>query len=685
MQTDNQNVTRGIALFLGLVTLLLFLPLAQFDFVNYDDELHVTRNDTVKEGLTAKGLIWAFTGSADIFWHPVTWMSHMLDVTLFGLNPSGHHIMSLLIHLAATMILFYALLEMTARPWPSGIVAAWFAWHPLHVESVAWIAERKDVLSGFFFALILFAYARFVRGNGRRWYWLAFAALILGLMSKTMLVTVPVILLLLDIWPLERVSIGGKLDVATWRKLLWEKWPFYALAVIAVLLTLVPAMQGNVVRSEEQWDTAFRTKNAVVSILRYLELTFRPTGLAAYYPPADIPVAQAAMAAVLVSGLAAWCFIQRKQSPLWLVGFGWFLIMLLPVLGLVKVGTHAFADRYTYLPLIGVFIAIAYGADRWLRSNPGYQKILAGIAVLSLLACITLTRQQLMVWRNSITLFEHALKVTRDNPIAHYNLAAALVQQNRPAEALPHYEAVLKLRPNREDVHLNYGLALLKAKKMVEAKEHLIAAIELNPASIEARLNLGNILYLEEKRNESIEQFRQVLRIRPDHSGARNNLGLILLDQGRLTEAESNFREAIQRQPDNAEACFNLGRALVRQGRVQEGTVEWMKAAQLAPDSSDALIHLTWLLATHPDARYRRGAEAVKLGTRVLQITGPDDLVALDALAAAHAEAGQFKEAIQILTRALEISRATGQTLLLETMEKHLKSYQEGKAWRQAP
>ncbi|HEY1174280.1 MAG TPA: tetratricopeptide repeat protein [Verrucomicrobiae bacterium] len=685
MQPNNQNVTRGIALFLGLITLLLFLPLGKFDFVNYDDDLHVTQNEIVKEGLTVKGLVWAFTGSSDIFWHPITWMSHMLDVSLFGLNPSGHHIMSLLIHLAAAMILFYALLEMTDRPWPSGIVAAWFAWHPLHVESVAWIAERKDVLSGFFFALILLAYAHYVKSKDRRWYWLTFAALVLGLMSKTMLVTVPLVLLLLDIWPLKRVSIGGKLDLVEWRKLFWEKWPFYAIMIIAVLLTLVPAILGSAVRSEEQWGFDFRAKNAMVSILRYLELTFYPRGLAVYYPPADIPAAQAMMAAILVTGLGAWCFVQRKQSPFWLIGFAWFIIMLLPVLGLVKVGTHAFADRYTYLPLIGIFTAIAFGADGWVRANVGHRKIVAGIAGVSLVACIVLTKQQLMVWQNSITLFQHALKVTRDNPIAHYNLAAELMQQDRPTEALPHYEAVLKLRPNREDVHLNYGLALLKTKKIVEAREHFITAIELNPANVEARMNLGNIFYLEEKRNESLEQFRQVLRLRPDHSGARNNLGLILLDQGRLNEAEANFREAIQRQPENSEAHFNLGRALVRLGRVEEGTVEWMKAAQLSPDASDALIHLTWLLATHPEARYRKGPEAVKLGARVLQITGPNDLVALDALAAAHAECGQFAEAINIIKRALEISRAAGDTLLLETMEKHLKSYQEGKPWRQAP
>jgi tetratricopeptide (TPR) repeat protein len=547
------------------------------------------------------------------------------------------------------------------------------------------VAERKDVLSGFFFSLTLFGYARYVLQQSRVWYWVTFATFALGLMSKTMLVTVPVVLLLLDFWPLKRLGIGSPNAGETWRRLLVGKWPYAALAAVAVWLTVVPAMQANVLRSEEQWDLLFRVKNALVSILRYLELTVWPVKLSVYYPPVNVPLAQAFVAGLLVVGLTVWSWLQRKQSAWWLVAWLWFLLMLVPVLGLIKVGTHAFADRYTYLPSIGIFIGAAFGADHWAGQNKARQKIYAGIAILTLIACVATARQQLMVWRNSITVFEQALKATKNNPIAHYNLASALVAQNRAEEALPHYEAVLKLRPNREDVHFHYGMALLKVQNFPAASGHFATAVELNPANSEARMNLGNLLYLAGKPDESIEQFRQVLRLKPDHDGARNNLGLILMGQGRLAEAEASFRQALQLRPNSNEARFNLGRTLVRAGRVEEGAMEWMKATQLAPNSTEALTHLTWLLATHPEARYRKGAEAVKLGQRLLQITGPDDLIALDTLAAAQAESGQFTEAVQVLKRALELSRAAGDTRMQEILGTHLKSYEQGKPWRQAP
>jgi tetratricopeptide (TPR) repeat protein len=685
MQPAQRNMTHAIALCLGLITLLLFLPVNQFEFVNYDDDLHVTNNPAVLQGLTWEGIVWAFTGSAEIFWHPVTWLSHMLDVTLFGLNPAGHHLMSVIIHLLAAIVLFYALLELTERAWPSALVAAWFAWHPLHVESVAWVSERKDVLSGLFFSLTLFAYARYARGQNRRWYWAAFAAFALGLMSKTMLVTLPVILLLLDVWPLKRVAITGKLDQATWRKLLLEKWPYAALVIVAVLLTIVPAAQASVLRSEDQWDLTFRLKNSVVAIMRYLELTVYPAKLSVYYPPADIPLMQALIAGILILGLLVWSILQRSKSPWWAVAWWWFLIMLLPVLGLIKVGTHAFADRYTYLPLIGIFIGVAFGADHWSGQNQSRRRMFASIAVATLLACIGLTRQQLMVWKNSITLFEQALKATKDNPIAHYNLASALVAQNRVEEALPHYEAVLKLRPNREDVHFHMGLTLVKLQNFQAARSHFATAVELNPANSEARMNLGNILYLDGKSDEAIEQFRQVLRLKPDHDGVRNNLGLILMEQNRLPEAEASFRQALQVRPDNTEAHFNLGRVLVKQGQVEEGYKHLLQSVQLAPTSPMASLHLAWLLATHPDARYRRGTDAVRLATQALQLTGGNDAPTLDALAAAYAEAGQFDLAIKTARQASLLAQSASATALVEALNLRLKQYEKGQAWRQQP
>ncbi|MGV3757221.1 MAG: tetratricopeptide repeat protein, partial [Verrucomicrobiota bacterium] len=384
-------------------------------------------------------------------------------------------------------------------------------------------------------------------------------------------------------------------------------------------------------------------------------------------------------------GLLVWSILQRSKSPWLAVAWWWFLIMLLPVLGLIKVGTHAFADRYTYLPLIGIFIGVAFGADHWAGQNKSRQRIFTGIAAATLIACIGLTRQQLMVWKNSITLFEQALKATKDNPIAHYNLASALVAQNRADEALPHYEAVFKLRPDREDVHFHMGLTLVKLQNFQAARSHFATAVELNPANSEARMNLGNILYLNGKSDEAIEQFRQILRLKPAHDGARNNLGLILMEQTRLPEAEVNFRQALQVRPDNTEAHFNLGRVLVKQGQVAEGYHHLLQAAQLAPTSPVASLHLAWLLATHPDARYRRGTEAVRLATQALQLTGGNDAPTLDALAAAYAETGQFELAIKTAKQASLLAQSADAAPMVEALDLRLKQYEKGQAWRQQP
>lgn len=684
MDNLDKRVVRAIALALGLITLLLYLPAASFDFLNYDDPLHLTENEIVKKGLTWEGIQWAFTGSAVIFWHPITWLSHMLDVQLFGLNAGAHHTVNIIIHLLSVVALFYALLELTGKWWPCALIAGWFAWHPLHVESVAWIAERKDVLSGLFFNLTLLAYARFVKQTDRRWYWTALAFFTLGIMSKTMLVTLPVILLLLDYWPLQRFQPTEAIP-ASLKKLLLEKWPFFALALVAVIMTVGPAAESNALRDSEQWEAGFRVRNALVSVINYLEMTCVPVNLSVYYPTQKIHLLQAGLAAIILLGITAWCYTQRKKSPWWLLGWLWFLIMLLPVLGLIKVGSHAMADRYTYLPLIGIFAAIAFTLDDLLQKHPTWKTGIFLAAGLSLLACVAQSHRQLLVWRNSITLFEHALQVTKNNAVAHYNLASALMDKNRPEEALPHYEAVMKLRPNREDVHYNYARALMKTNRLKEAETNFTTTIEYNPANIDARMNLGNLLYLDGNIPGALEQFRQVVRYNPNHDGALNNLGLILFQQGNLAEARKHFMQAIKVSPKNPEAHFNLGRTLVRLGEVDAGAKELLIAAQLAPESPNALLYLGWTLATYPAAKYRRGAQAVILIKKAMELTGPNDIATLDALAAAYAENGQFKEAIQTATQALNLANVNNDAHFAQALELRIKSYEKGEPWRQAP
>ncbi|MGD0253772.1 MAG: tetratricopeptide repeat protein, partial [Verrucomicrobiota bacterium] len=455
---------RLIGLLLALVTLLVYLPVCRYNFVNYDDGDYVTENQVVQNGLTWAGVEWAFTTWHAGNWHPLTWLSHMLDCELFGLNPGAHHLVNVLFHAANVVLLFALLLRMTNSLWPGAFVAALFAWHPLHVESVAWISERKDVLSTFFALLTLLAYVRHAKSvacdewqmtgtaettgtpnlsrfarHPSLFYWLALIFFTLGLMSKPMLVTLPFVMLLLDLWPLKRVT-SDKWQVAGVLRLALEKWPFFLLTAISCVVTFFAQRGGDAVVSLAKVSLRYRLENAPVAAVRYLLKMIRPADLAVIYPmPDKIPalaVAAAVTALILISAVA---WLVRRRSPYLLVGWLWFLGTLVPVIGLVQVGGAALADRYTYLPSIGLFIAAAFGL-RDLADRFRFLKIPVAVAASLMLAgCLMLTENQLRCWRDSQTLFAHAVAVTKDNDIAHINLGVALEQQGKLDEALAEY------------------------------------------------------------------------------------------------------------------------------------------------------------------------------------------------------------------------------------------------------
>jgi protein O-mannosyl-transferase len=509
-----------ICLALAAITLAVFWPVGSHDFINLDDPDYVTGNPVVQAGLTASGAHWAFEASHANNWHPLTWLSHMLDCQLFGLKPGAHHLSSLGFHLASTLLLFLALNQMTGALWRSALVAALFAWHPLHVESVAWIAERKDVLSAFFFMLTLWAYGRYAEGRRKNaecrmgkpapraaqhatrntqhttpLYLLSLGSFALGLMSKPMLVTLPLVLLLLDYWPLRRLSLPSLHHSSTPAlRLFLEKAPFFALALAACVLTVHAQHAGGAVTSLEQlpWDS--RLPNALAAYSVYLAKAFWPAHLAVFYPHVPVPAWHAALSVLLLLGVTALCFKVARSRPYLLVGWLWFCGMLVPVIGLVQVGWQAYADRYTYLPLIGVFLMAVWGVAELRPRVAGWNLALRFGSALLLGACLVATRYQLAAWQNATTLFSHALDVTDRNWLAHNNLGTALAEQGRVDEAGEHFRTAVQINSAYDDARSNLGRYLAESGKWDEAKAQLNALLQHSPNHVRAHGNLGYVL-----------------------------------------------------------------------------------------------------------------------------------------------------------------------------------------------
>ncbi len=447
---------RVIGLLLALATLLAYLPATRDRFINYDDDEYITQNQVVQSGLTWAGVKWAFTTRHASNWHPLTWLSHMTDCELFRLNPGGHHLVNILIHAANATLLFMLLLRLTDALWPSAFIAALFAWHPLHVESVAWVSERKDVLSTFFALLALLSYVRFARENRRGNFWLAVIFFALGLMSKPMPVTLPFVMLLLDYWPLQRTQ-DPKSKTRKVGRCVLEKWPFFLLVALSSTVTFL-AQQNEAVASLAKVPLPLRFENAILAYGCYLLKAVWPMHLAVFYPLSKYiawSLTATAAAVLILISTAAW--LERRRSPWLLVGWLWFLGTLVPVIGLVQVGDQAMADRYSYFPLIGIFIAISFTVTKWANRSRFPQNARAVTGVLILSACLVLTENQLRYWRDSESLFSHAIAVTKDNALAHLNLGAALQDQKELSQALIQYQEVLRLDPTRHEAYDNIG------------------------------------------------------------------------------------------------------------------------------------------------------------------------------------------------------------------------------------
>ncbi len=669
--TKNQ-LAALICLALAVITAALYLPMTHHAFVNFDDDDYITNNSHVQAGLTRAGVIWAFQTGAAANWHPLTWLSHMLDCQLYGLYPGGHHSTNLIFHVINTLLLFLWLRQITGTLWRSAMVAALFAWHPLHVESVAWASERKDVLSTFFWMLTLIAYTRYARefkvqsSKFKVFYGLSLLAFAGGLMSKPMVVTLPFVLLLLDFWPLERFSrftfhvsrsnppstpINREQALSPQLSTLFlEKLPFFALTLAASVVTYFVQTSGRALWSPTVLSFWPRVANALWAYERYISKTFWPVDLSIFYPhPYHWPVGLALGAAVLLalwSGLFLW---RARQNPYLLVGWFWFLGTLIPTIGLVQVGSQSMADRYMYIPSIGLFIMVVWGAADFLDWRPHWRRIAAWTVGAVLAGCLAVTEIQLVYWQNSIILFRHAIEATTDNFVAYTCLGETLRDLGMNQDALMLCKEAVRMAPGSPVTQYNYGMALLQDHRQDEAIEHLAAAARLAPCNAEIQFNLGLVLLLHDK---------------PD-------------------EAARYFTAALLERPDFAEAQRRLAQALSRQSKTKEAIFHYRAALRLKPDFADALNELAWILATTPDAALRSGAEAVQLARRACELTKNQRAAFLITLSAACAEAGQFPDAISAAQQAGKPAELAGQKEIAAQAGELLKLYQAGQPFRE--
>ncbi|HEV2714090.1 MAG TPA: tetratricopeptide repeat protein [Terriglobales bacterium] len=579
---------------LGTITFGIYAQVIGHQFITLDDPTYIRENPMVNRGVTLAGLTWAFTTFYAANWHPLTWIAHMIDSQLFGMNAGGHLVVNAVIHTANTLLLFWFLLGTTRARWPSALVAALFALHPLHVESVAWAAERKDTLSTFFGLFSLIAYAHYVEKRSRKWYTWTAVTLALGLLAKPMLVTWPFVMLLLDYWPLRRFQRSkASSQWSVVRGLVVEKIPLFALVAASAVITFVAQSHDRAVRTFADAPIALRLSNALVSYAKYLLLTFWPNDLAVYYPFAGIPAWQIIGAAFLLIGITVFCVSQpRKHSGYLMVGWLWFLGTLVPVIGIVQVGGQIMADRYFYIPSIGLFIALAFGLADFARSWRVTPALSGAIAGGVLLIFATLTNAQIQRWRDSFTLFEHTLAVTPPNLRIEHNLGVALAVSDRYDEAAAHFEKALQIDPNFYDGLVVMGVTRGHQGRLPEAIEYFQAAIRSQPDAPKAHVQLAHALWAQKRDQAALEEMLRASQFAPKDAEIRADLGLALALAGRTQEAIEELHEALRLNPNNAETHNNLGLALLASGKPSESIPEFEVALRLKPELKGAADNL---------------------------------------------------------------------------------------------
>jgi len=699
-KTREKKLTLAICLVLALSTIAVYWQVHSFDFVDYDDYEYITLNPNVKAGLTTPGVIWAFTTGYAANWFPLTWLSHMLDCTLFGVNPGRHHLTNLLLHIANTLLLFIVLKQITAALWQSAFVAAAFALHPMHVESVAWIAERKDVLSMFFWILTIAAYSRYVRQPAKTWYLLTVLAFAMGLMSKPTVVTLPFVLLLLDYWPLGRLNNPKTLQSPeepnsrisasffhwpVFYRLLLEKIPFFTLSFISCIITFFVQRAGKMVAEFADLPLMSRIANTFLSYVKYIGNLIWPTRLAVFYPHSALgrmsvwPVVLAVLILIVISVCVLYFARSRKYLP---VGWFWFLGTLVPMIGLIQVGGQAIADRYTYIPATGLFIIIAWGLPD-LLARWRYKVVSLTVAALILTSAMMIsTFHQVAHWQNSFSLFTHTLAATgNDNFVVHHMLGKELFKQKKFDDAIYHYEQTLRLRPNHFDTLNNLAAAYYRVGKIDPAVISWKNALKVNPNRPDVYYNMGVALTKQQKIDEAVESFTHALRLNPGLAEARKGLANAFFLQGRFRQAVEQYRLLIRIAPNSSDLCSRLAFALLELGEIDQAVAYFEQALRLAPDNLELMNNLAWVIATHPGLASRDPEKATRLAERLCQFTGYRIPRFLDTLAVAYAATGKFDQAVNFAQRAIELGRSANEENLAAEIQNRLNLYKAARPY----
>lgn len=689
------------ALLLIAATFIVFAPVAQHDYINLDDQAYVPENPHINKGLTLDGVRWAFTTHHGGSWHPVTWLSHMLDVQWFGLKAGPQHLMSVGIHAVSAALLFLALFLMTQARWESLAVAALFALHPLRVESVAWVAERKDVLSGFWFMVVLLAYAKFgleskaqtlsaaasatKNPKARFWYGATLIAFVLGLMSKPMLVSVPFVLLLLDFWPLQRVRDGeGRAAAGRLRGLMVEKVPFFVIALVFCGLTLRSQDDVGAVVSVEHVSPLVRVVNALNSLVMYTANTIWPKGLNPFYAFDPITPGWTALLLIAVGGATVVAIWFARRRPFLLTGWFWYVVMLGPVLGLVQVGSQARADRYTYLPGIGLLLALVWVASSLLPRN---RSVRAGLGLATLAALVGLglaTRHQLQFWKDAIVYCQRSVTIEPRDARSHFNLGCTLEKMGDRDGAIKHFEAAIATSAAYTKAHNNLGSALAGKGDFAGAELHFREALMLNTNHTSARMNLARALLSQRKVAEAVA----VLQAAPEKDRALPALqamtGDLLLQLGRVREAVPYFEQLLKADPV-AELQAKIAGLRIQLNEPKAALEHFRTAVKLKPDWVEVLNNLAWTLATNPDPAVRNGAEAVGYAERACELTQRGQPVFLITLAAAYAEAGQFEQAKSTSQQAMQLAIQSGNTQLVTSLTPLHSAFQNRQPYHTPP
>jgi tetratricopeptide (TPR) repeat protein len=704
-----------ICLGLALVTLLVYVPVFQAQFIGFDDDEYVFANPHVLSGITLANLRWAFVTNHTGNWHPVTWISLMLNSQYFGSSAGAFHAVNLLLHVANTLLLFLWLYGATGAKWRGALVAALFALHPLHVESVAWISERKDVLSTLFWILALVVYTDYAKTDRISRYFFALLLFGIGLMAKPMLVSLPFVLLLLDYWPLGRFAARRTF------RLLIEKLPFLAFSIASSAVTLFAQQQVHAIASLDLAPIFVRAQNTTLAYIGYIGKLFWPSGLAVFYPydrhPSLLLAFLSLAALVIVSAVA---ILIRRHKPYAFTGWFWFLITLVPVIGIVQVGLQSMADRYTYIPFIGLLIILAWGgrdALNRLRIPPFVQALAASIA---LVLCAGLTRAQLRYWHDSIALFQHAVDLTVGDGPAAANLGYALAEQGQYDKAIGHYKAVLrshprgdatvwnnfggslaatgkleeainafqnalKLDPSMGDAHENLGLALASSGRQQESLIHFRDAARLEPENVRVHNTYAVMLGAAGRMDEAMQELQIALRLAPGSAATHANLANLLAKQHARDEAIAQYSEALRLSPGFVEAHYYLASLLLEEGRTEDAAAHCIAALQIKADYVPAMVSLAWIYATdRGKAATQNAAEAVRLAEQACRISGCKESGELDTLAAAYANAGRFEEAIKTGEEAFSIAKAAGENDFADSIRARVNLYKKRSPFRDA-